>query len=256
MDLRVEELARRAGVSVDTIRFYQGRGLLPPPQRRGRVAIYGEEHLARLRRIRAWAREGLPLAVIRRLLDRSGDARKAEAPGGPVEDLAEVLAAERVGERTLSRRELAAESGVPEPLIAAAESAGLVTSLRVGGEERFSESDVAMARAALALLAAGLPLDALLRLATDHADNVRAVCDRAVELFDTHVRQAEGEPGAVSRAFRELLPQVTKLVALHFQRTLVSRALERLEDREESEALRQALEAVESGRLALEVKWT
>ena len=31
--IRVEELARRAEVSVDTIRFYQKRQLLPPPQR-------------------------------------------------------------------------------------------------------------------------------------------------------------------------------------------------------------------------------
>ena len=35
--IRVEELARRAEVSVDTIRFYQKRQLLPAPQRVGRT---------------------------------------------------------------------------------------------------------------------------------------------------------------------------------------------------------------------------
>ncbi len=43
--LRVEDLARAADVSVDTIRFYQKRRLLPPPTRRGRIAWYGPQHV-------------------------------------------------------------------------------------------------------------------------------------------------------------------------------------------------------------------
>ena len=39
-------------MSVDTIRFYQKRRLLPPPDREGRVAWYGPEHVERLARIR------------------------------------------------------------------------------------------------------------------------------------------------------------------------------------------------------------
>ncbi|MGZ8765432.1 MAG: MerR family DNA-binding transcriptional regulator, partial [Acidimicrobiia bacterium] len=38
---RVGELADRCDISVDTIRFYQKRGLLPPPDRVGRVGWYG-----------------------------------------------------------------------------------------------------------------------------------------------------------------------------------------------------------------------
>ena len=52
MDYRVEELATAAGVGVDTLRFYQGRGLLPAPRREGRIAYYGDRLLERLRRIR------------------------------------------------------------------------------------------------------------------------------------------------------------------------------------------------------------
>ncbi len=55
MNYRVDQLAARAGVSVDTVRFYQSRGLLPPPRRAGRVVLYADAHLARLRRIRALA---------------------------------------------------------------------------------------------------------------------------------------------------------------------------------------------------------
>src|SRR6478609_3378878 len=48
---RVAELAEAAGVSVRTVRFYRERRLLQPPRKEGRIAWYGEEHLARLRLI-------------------------------------------------------------------------------------------------------------------------------------------------------------------------------------------------------------
>ena len=52
MNYRIEQLAAVSGVRADTIRFYQGRGLLAPPQRSGRIAVYGEAHRKRLGRIR------------------------------------------------------------------------------------------------------------------------------------------------------------------------------------------------------------
>src|SRR5687767_6596864 len=69
MRYRVDELAARCGMSVDTIRFYQSGALLPPPQREGRIAWYTQEHLERLRRIRQLKTKGFTLASIRRLLD-------------------------------------------------------------------------------------------------------------------------------------------------------------------------------------------
>jgi len=258
MKLRIEDLAARSGVRVDTIRFYQGRGLLPPPRREGRVAIYGEVHLARLQRIRGLLQDGLSLALVRRVLD-------AEAPGEAGADvrdaLVAALAAERVGERTFSRAELAAEAGVPEALIGAAQAAGLVEPMRVGGEERFGEADLRMARAALALLSAGFPLDELLALAVRHARATQETAERAIDLFDRHVRgrgRAPGDPdgrapGEITEAFRTLLPEATRLVALHFQRTVVNRALRRLEQGDEGDALREAVAATESSKL--EVAW-
>src|SRR6266567_2582899 len=41
MEYRIEQLARAAGVAVDTIRFYQGKGLLEAPRRDGRVTSDG-----------------------------------------------------------------------------------------------------------------------------------------------------------------------------------------------------------------------
>ena len=73
-----------------------------------------------------------------------------------------------------------------------------------------------------------------------------------------HVRKqgpSAGDMPAISETFRRLLPVVTRLVALHFQRTLVTRALNRLEGREELEALEAALAATKSARLEVDVAW-
>ena len=48
-EYRIGELARAAGITARTVRYYQERKLLPPPRRAGRVGWYSETHLARLR---------------------------------------------------------------------------------------------------------------------------------------------------------------------------------------------------------------
>lgn len=254
MEYRVEELAAAAGVRVDTVRFYQGKGLLEAPRREGRVAIYDESHLERLRRVRSLLADGFTLAQIGRLFDSECGA-EGSSPRSVA--LLEALVAETVGERTLSRAELAAESQVPDAVIAAARNAGLIEPIVVGAEERFTRADAEMARAGLAILAQGLPLTDLLALAVDHAHNVEQIADRAIELFDQHVVEPsaddEASADAVADAFRGALPQVTRLVALHFQRTLVNRALDRLRGAGNREALERALEATQSAQL--EVSW-
>jgi DNA-binding transcriptional MerR regulator len=251
VEYRVEDLAAAASVGVDTVRFYQGRGLLPPPRREGRLALYDGDHLERLRRIRELQRQGFTLAQIRRVLEQGNGAR------GP-EPLLVALVEESVGERTLSRSELASEAGVPEALIRAALASGLLVPLLVNGEERFSEADREMARAGMALLEAGFPLQALLEHAVGHAHHVQGLVDTAIDLFDDHVRKAgplAGDTEAVTRAFQTLLPLATRLVAVHFQRTLVTRALERLRGKAELKALEAALEATEASHLEVEVAW-
>jgi DNA-binding transcriptional MerR regulator len=245
MELRVEELAQRAGVAVDTIRFYQARGLVPRPERRGRIAIYHEAHLEALRRVRTLSDQGFTLAQIGRVLE-------AERSGPSEEPLLSALIEEGSGRRTYSREELASESGVPEALIRAAESAMLVEPMHLDGEARFGEADLEMARAALGILGAGFPLGELLQLSIGHAQNVQAITDRAIELFDTHVWTEASHESEATEIFRTLLPQVTRLVALHFQRTVVSRALERLAGRDAARGLEAALAATRDERLAVE----
>ena len=86
--MRMAELARRSGVTRETIHFYLREGLLPRPEKGGRtVAYYGEAHLDRLRLIRRLRDEKyLPIAVIRRLLESPAAAAERD-----VDVLADVL---------------------------------------------------------------------------------------------------------------------------------------------------------------------
>lgn len=67
-ELSIDELAARSRLPVRTIREYQTAGLLPSPQRRGRVGVYRASHLARLDLIRRLQARGYSLAGIRDLL--------------------------------------------------------------------------------------------------------------------------------------------------------------------------------------------
>lgn len=51
MEYRIDDLAHAAGTTTRNVRAYRERGLLPAPEKRGRVGIYDERHLARLRLI-------------------------------------------------------------------------------------------------------------------------------------------------------------------------------------------------------------
>jgi DNA-binding transcriptional MerR regulator len=68
--LTVDELAARTGMTVRTVRFYAAEGLLPPPERRGRIAYYGAQHRMRLELIRELQDHGYTLAAIERVLAR------------------------------------------------------------------------------------------------------------------------------------------------------------------------------------------
>ena len=73
-------LAKAAGVGVETVRYYQRRGLLPEPARPpGEVRRYGEQDVKRLRFIRSAQAAGFTLAEIGELiaLDAADDRARA-----------------------------------------------------------------------------------------------------------------------------------------------------------------------------------
>ena len=243
----MEQLASTCDVSVDTVRYYQSRGLLAAPEREGRVAWYGPEHVERIAQIRSLQGKGLTLAAIRRVV--SGELGPADA------DLAAAVSAARgdVGDAaaeadgSLTLEEFSTWSGVPASLIQAVEREGIRLGRNVDGEDRYTAADIELVRTALRLLEFGLPLPDLLGLARDADSAMRGLAVRAVELFDEHVRKpirdtaGDDERAAeqMVAAFRELLPAVTTLVSHHFRRVLLETAEAQIEEPAGSEGSRE-----------------
>jgi DNA-binding transcriptional MerR regulator len=228
MEYRIEQLARTAGVAVDTIRFYQGKGLLEAPRREGRVTWYGDGHLERLRRIRELQQRGFTLTVIQRFL--AGELEPS--------DEALVAAVTRpTSPQTLTLAELAERSGVAAPLLMSLQQAGLLVPVESDDEPLYPAEDLAAIAAGMQLIAAGVPLGDLIDLGKEYSAAVDRTARQAVDLFDHHVReriQAEGgEAEAAERRllelFNELLDASGTLVRHHFQRTLLRAAREHIE---------------------------
>ena len=230
MEYRIEQLARAAGVAVDTIRFYQGKGLLDSPRREGRVTWYGEAHVERLKRIKELQQQGFTLTVIQRFL-----AGELEAS-----DEALVAAVTRpAAPQTLTLGELAERSGVAEPLLRSLQQAGLLVPIEGGDKPLYPADDLEAIAAGMKLIAAGVPIGSLIELGKEHAAAVDRTARQAVDLFDHYVReriQAEGgETEAAERkllqTFNDLLEASGTLVRHHFERTLLRAAREHIEKR-------------------------
>jgi DNA-binding transcriptional MerR regulator len=95
VEYTLTELAEICGMTERNVRAYSARGLLPPPARKGRRAVYGLEHFARLQLVRALADHGLTLKVIGGLIDRGvaedrlarlarADLRGRQIPAAPL----------------------------------------------------------------------------------------------------------------------------------------------------------------------------
>lgn len=84
-EYRIGELADAAGVPVRTLRYYQERKLLPPPRRTGRIGLYSEGRLARLRVIADLLGRGHALEGVREPLsawEQAAASRPSSASSG------------------------------------------------------------------------------------------------------------------------------------------------------------------------------
>ncbi len=106
MRYTVDELARAAGTMTTTVRMYQNKGLLHPPKKDGRIAIYDDAHLKRIELIVELQRRGHSLAGIAELID--GYER-----GAPLTELLGLSALREPDPVTISVADLAGRLGGP-----------------------------------------------------------------------------------------------------------------------------------------------
>jgi MerR family mercuric resistance operon transcriptional regulator len=127
--LTIGKLANEGGVGVETVRYYQRRGLLDTPDRAdlyGGVRRYGEPDVRRLKFIRSAQAAGFTLEQIAELLALDATDDRARARALARERIAALDA--KIEELTLARnslRKLAKECGAggagPCPIIASFE---------------------------------------------------------------------------------------------------------------------------------------
>lgn len=127
--LTIGGLARAGGVGVETVRYYQRRGLLPTPRRGGGMRRYDEKDLKRLRFVRSAQAAGFTLEQVGELLalDATNDrARARSLAKARIAALDEKIAELEGARDALKRlaRECGASSRGPCPIIAAFEHAG------------------------------------------------------------------------------------------------------------------------------------
>ena len=233
---RIDELARLAGATVRNIRAYQDRGLIPPPRREGRVGLYSEAHLARLRLIGQLLGRGYSLANIGELLE-------AWEGGQELGDLLGLEAAltEPWAQHTpvvVSLEELARLFGVEDDLEAAANvlSIALEEGLVREEGERFVADNPGLLRVGAELVAAGVPAVAVLERRRTLGVELDVVAAGFVDLVANHVFEPLGEPIPASEVprlaelVRRLRPLAGEVVAIELAEAMDRQVQARLSE--------------------------
>ena len=207
-ELRIDDLAREAGVASTTVRLYRTKGLLPPPRMEGRTGWYDDTHLARLRLIARLQDEGHSLAGISRLLDTWQQGRGLDAVVG-VEAQLDALLHTRPAELSLGElAERFPESALTPELVQRAHQMGLIEFSHDGNVR---VPDVRFIETGAALIALGIPADDVL----DEWQTLTAATDeiatRFVTLFETHVLTGDWRLNLDEARTRELASTLVQL---------------------------------------------
>jgi DNA-binding transcriptional MerR regulator len=204
--LTIDELAQRTGMTVRNIRAHQSRGLLPPPEVRGRTGYYADEHLARIQLIRELQEEGFNLESIKRLI---------EAAGG---ESAEVLRFTRMlrepfeeeQPEVVTAEELAgAWGGEPEPeLFEKAVKLGLLREL---GGGRYEQLSPRLAKAGDELRQLGMSPQEVLDIAARIRRQADAIAEAFVKLYLKEVWKPFKDAGAPAERWPEVREALERL---------------------------------------------
>lgn len=204
-DLTIDELARRTGMTVRNIRAHQSRGLLPPPDVRGRTGFYGPEHIARIELIREMQAEGFNLEAIRRLVEAAPNAgdeplRFLRAVHEPYADeRPEVVTLDELSDRwrTTDARHLrrAIKLGFLRPL----------------GGGKYEDLSPRLGRAAEQLADLGVPTSTQLEVAAKLREHADGVARAYVRLFVEWIWKPFQEAGAPEDRWPEVLDALQRL---------------------------------------------
>jgi DNA-binding transcriptional MerR regulator len=204
-DFRIDELAQAAGMTVRNVRVYQDRGLLPPPRREGRVGLYSDAHLARLRLIGGLLGRGYGFAHIAELLTAWERGHEIADVLGLEAALTGPWSDEIPGYLTQDELdEMYGAESTPDT-VARAAALGLVEA----DGDRYRVPSPRLLHAGAELVAAGLPLDTVLEIAALLKGHIDQVAERFVHAVAVHILSAHEPDWALSK---NELPGVVELI--------------------------------------------
>ncbi len=220
--MTIDELARQTGMTVRNIRAHQSRGLVPPPQVRGRTGYYGDEHVARIELIRELQADGFNLESIRKLLEGAGGS------SAEVLNFSRTLRAPFEDEQSeiVSADELAGRWGgaLDGRLMERAEKLGLFRDL---GDGRYEVLSPRLQRAGMELAELGVSPEVALEVAAQVRASARRVARVFVDLFMESVWKpfnAAGRPEEewpkVREALERLRPLASEALLAIFQQVM------------------------------------
>ena len=222
-DMTIDELARAVGLSVRNLRSHQARGLLPPPEVRGRVGYYGPAHVERIRLIQELQGEGMKLDGIKRLLDAS------EGTGAGILRVKHAADAfeEAESSEVVSVAELGERFGVGESALRLIDKAVKLNLLVPLGGDLYEVQSPSLLAAAESVVARGISLPHALELVEEIQRHSRSVSEKFVKLFLDDVWKPfsdAGMPderwGEVAESMDELRPLAAQALLTVFRRTL------------------------------------
>ncbi len=214
---RIDELAQRAGLTVDTIRYYAREGLLRPPERSGRNRLYGPGHLERLARIRELQQQRFSLAAIRAIVD-------SDRPG-----LEGLFSAEG---RDYTLDELTEKAGVDPELVDGLRGVGLLPDPAEFGGAAYDDTDLGMLRAVSDLRSIGMTPDVLLALGRIYVDHFNELQHDVLDMLSGRLNPAwdTDELVAIQQQLtantQRLMPAINQMLSYVHQRTLQRLTLE------------------------------
>ena len=192
--LSVSQLARLTSTTTSAINYYVRSGILPPPVKTSRTrALYPESFVARIARVKELKARGLPLRVIKSVLDSDDPA--AELGIGAARGRQRVAPAVTIDE-------MLAESGLAEDDYRKLVSARLLRPAREAGGRggAHDRRDVLAARAFARLLAAGVSHKLLARH-NEYEPLARAEAHFLAEHVSAAGKGDDAPAGAVATAF-------------------------------------------------------
>lgn len=205
----IDDLAVRTGVPSRTIRFYQARGVLPGPRKRGRVAYYDESHAERLKIVGELQDKGLRLRAIRDIVTRPNlDANVIQQWLGVGEQLGSLS---HDAPQLLGEDELRKHIGDPPPgVLARLIRTGAIKPHGEGLHRRYLVDSPGLLALGAKLYKAGIDVDTALELHEILQRRLARTAREVVEYSMSKVGEGFGrsaEPADIALALRTLFEE-------------------------------------------------